>query len=283
MQKKIIYNYAKDLSINNWIVDKIIQKKLKLSRKELLFTENINNKYFNSIKKDLNRIKNWEPLEYIIWEAEFYSLLFHVNKNTLVPRNDTEILVKETIKESKNLSQLSLVDIWTWSWNIAISIYKNINNINSLFIIDKSKKALRIAEKNIKTHNVLWVIKIYNWNLLKPLLEKKDKDIENNIIITANLPYIKNEDFDNMSKETIKYEPKIALFWWKKTWFELYEKLIKQTFKFREIYKTNKIILFIEIWFDQYEYSKLLLNKLWLKYQYFKDSWWIFRCIKIYF
>jgi methylase of polypeptide subunit release factors len=121
-----------------------------------------------------------------------------------------------------------------------------------------------------------------------------EKGLEDeSIIITANLPYIKNWDFKNMSFKTLKYEPKMALFWWKNTGFELYEKLINEIIKLK-IYKSRNlinhkqsdfkvIILFIEIWFDQYEYSKKYLENLWLKYEYFKDNTWIYRCIKINF
>ena len=107
----------------------------------------------------------------------------------------------------------------------------------------------------------------------------KLKKLEKDIIITANLPYILDKDYDNMDKSVIKYEPKIALYWWKNTWFELYEQLVLECLKLKEI---HNITLFIEIWFDQYMYSKFFLENLWLKFEYFKDMNNINRLIKIY-
>jgi hypothetical protein len=86
----------------------------------------------------------------------------------------------------------------------------------------------------------------------------------------------------NMDYSVINYEPKIALYGWKNTWFEMYEKLINQCFELKKVYNIEKIVLFIEIWFDQYEYSKNNLTNLWLEFEYFRDNSWIFRSIKIY-
>jgi len=84
-----------------------------------------------------------------------------------------------------------------------------------------------------------------------------------------------------MDENTIKYEPKLALYWWEKTWFELYESLIHQCITLKKQFQNKKIILFIEIWFDQYKYSKQYLENIWLQWDYFKDNGWIIRCIKI--
>ena len=87
----------------------------------------------------------------------------------------------------------------------------------------------------------------------------------------------------NMSKEVIQFEPNLALFWWKETWFELYEKLISQIFLLKDKYFLKKIILFIEIWFDQKEYCKKYLQSKNLSFDIFIDNSWIERCVKISF
>jgi release factor glutamine methyltransferase len=56
-------------------------------------------KYEKDINLAIDRLKNWEPIEYIINNAEFYSLDFYVTSDTLIPRNDTEIMVDKTIEE----------------------------------------------------------------------------------------------------------------------------------------------------------------------------------------
>ena len=190
-------------------------------------------------------------------------------------------MVETSIKQINILNDILLIDIWTWSSCIPISINKNCKNIDETFAIDISIDALEVSKINIKNHNLEWKISQINSDLLNSIIE--NKFINKNLIITANLPYIKNDDFDNMSKETIIYEPNIALFWWVDTWFELYEKLIKQIITLKNNNNFENIILFIEIWFDQEDYSKKYLNNLNLKFEYFKDNNQINRCIKIVF
>jgi methylase of polypeptide subunit release factors len=141
---------------------------------------------------------------------------------------------------------------------------------------------LEVAKINIEKHWLQNKVKLLKSDLLEIFLNKNFILDTKKIVITANLPYIKNWDFLNVDKEVLQNEPHIALFGWEKTWFELYEKFISQIFKLKEIYK-NEIISFIEIWFDQYGYSKNYLNNLWLKFEYYKDLNWIYRCIKIKF
>ncbi len=315
--KKDLEIYAKNLWVSKTDFELILQKNLWISKTELFLLENIEEKYIENIKKDLERRNAWEPLEYIIEKAEFFSLPFFVDKRVLIPRNDTEIMIEKALKID-NLEDFLLIDVWTWSSAIPISIIKN-SKIKNALAIDISKKALEVAKINIKKHNLWDKIKVLESNLLEKLLENNSLFFDEragvrykNIIITANLPYIKNKDFENMSKETLKYEPNLALFWWEKTGFELYEKLIWQIFEIFN-YSRNchpelvsashnldskwpegiplgtsskwqtKIILFIEIWFDQKEIAENYLKSKNLKFQIFKDNSKIERCIKICF
>ena len=281
MKKIELKNYWLNIWLKTSQLDSIIQSELKISKSGLFLIEEINEEYVDNIKNKFNRLKNWEPLEYIIKKAEFYNLDFYVDNRVLIPRNDTEIMVENAIKQIDILNDILLIDIWTWSSCIPISINKNCKNIDETFAIDISIDALEVSKINIKNHNLEWKISQINSDLLNSIIE--NKFINKNLIITANLPYIKNDDFDNMSKETIIYEPNIALFWWVDTWFELYEKLIKQIITLKNNNNFENIILFIEIWFDQEDYSKKYLNNLNLKFEYFKDNNQINRCIKIVF
>lgn len=281
MKKIELKNYWLNIWLKTSQLDSIIQSELKISKSGLFLIEEINEEYVDNIKNKFNRLKNWEPLEYIIKKAEFYNLDFYVDNRVLIPRNDTEIMVETAIKQINILNDILLIDIWTWSSCIPISINKNCKNIDETFAIDISIDSLEVSKINIKNHNLEWKISQINSDLLNSIIENKFPN--KNLIITANLPYIKNDDFDNMSKETIIYEPNIALFWWVNTWFELYEKLIKQIITLKNNNNFENIILFIEIWFDQEDYSKKYLNNLNLKFEYFKDNNQINRCIKIVF
>ncbi len=256
----------------------IIQKVTGLSKEQLFLGKEINIKQKKEINILKNRLDNWEPIEYIINNAEFYWLDFYVDNRCLIPRNDTEIMVDSVLKEVQNNKKwTTLIDVWTWSSCIPISIIKNSKNINKCFVIDISKKALEVSKINLEKYSLENKVTQLNWDLLDNFSYK----LEWKVIITANLPYIKNWDFENMDKQTIEYEPDLALYWWEKTGFELYEKLIAQTFELKKKYNIEKLQLFIEIGFDQKEVSINYLSEKKLKFEIFKDNSLVDRCIKI--
>lgn len=280
MKKNEFKKISKEKWLNQNLVDLIILKNLKITKKELFFLEEINNSFLKDLENDLKRLENWEPIEYILEKANFFWIDFFVDSRVLIPRNDTEIMVEEVLK-IENLEKYFLIDVWTWSSSIICSVFKN-SWLEKWLAIDISKDALEVAKINIYKNNLEKKIDILENNLLENIYEKNFLKNKKNIIITANLPYIKNWDFENMSTETVKYEPNIALFWWKNTGFELYEKLIWQCLELK-LFFDLEIILFIEIWFDQKEFSENFLINFWLKFDFFKDKNWIDRCIKIYF
>lgn len=215
---------------------------------------------------------------------EFYSLPFYVDHRVLVPRNDTEILVEKVLKHLKNepKSETILIDVGTGSSAIMTAVVKNspISFVQVLWL-DISTDALEVAKVNVEKNNIQNQITLFHSDLLGAILSRNIfLQPAKNIIITANLPYIKNGDFENMDKEVLENEPHIALFGWENTGFEMYEKLISQTRELEKLYSVNTT-LFIEIWFDQYEYSKEYLSSQWLKFEYFKDLNNIYRVIKI--
>ncbi len=289
MKKKEFFKYAKKAWIKENIAFFFLEKVTGLQKKELFFLEEIDDKYLEILQKYFSRYKLWEPLEYILQKAEFFSLEFFVDSRVLIPRNDTEILVEKAIEEINKNKKNILIDVWTGSACIPISIAKNTKNIEKIFAIDISKEALEVAKINIKKHSLEDKIKLINSNLLENFELNidffKNWNIEN-LIITANLPYVKNWDFENMDEETVKFEPDVALYWWEKTGFELYEKLTFQILDLKNNFFNNKelgVVLFIEIWFDQKKVAVDFLQKNNLQFNIFKDNSWIDRCIKIYF
>lgn len=214
---------------------------------------------------------------------EFYSIPLYTDNRVLIPRNDTEVMVDKVIKTIKTEDSIyDVIDLWTWSWAIIISVCKNNDKISNYIWVDISQDALDVSKINLSLHNLENKIKLIKSDLLETFLQNVYSFVWKNIIITANLPYIKNWDFINMDKEVLQNEPHIALFWWENTWFEIYERLLEQIKLFKQKYSLEKLILFIEIWFDQYDYSKDFLEKLNLNFEYFKDLNNIYRIIKIY-
>lgn len=282
MKKLELYSiWRKDYLLDDVLIEQIILKNLNISKNNLfLLSEIVDTKW---ILNDFEKYNSWYPIEYILWQADFYGLKFFVDNRVLIPRNDTEIMVSKVLEEAKNFKDFALIDVWTWSSCIPISILKNLQSLpKKTYVVDISEKALEVSKINIEKYNLQNEIIQLESDLLKVFLDK-NFELSKNVIITANLPYIKNEDFENMDDWVFFFEPNVALFWWKETWFELYEKLISEIIDLRKVYNLQNIILFIEIWFDQYQYSKKYLNDLKLNFEYFKDMNGIERTIKIIF
>lgn len=231
------------------------------------------------------------PIEYALNSAEFYWYDFYVDENCLIPRDDTEIMVEKALLAKQDMWDNTVsIDVWTWSWAIPISIYKEswtaIENTD-FFAIDISETALNIAKKNAHKHNVEESITFLHWSLLDPFIRYMEqntammRDIIDTVIVTANLPYIKWWDYENMDAEVYTYEPEIALYWGKETGFELYEELLYQVISLQKKYTIATIIVFIEIWFDQESYARSYLSSLDLDFEMYTDSWWVNRCVKI--
>lgn len=166
------------------------------------------------ITKLIRRRRHSEPLAYIFGHKEFFGLNFKVNKHTLIPRPETELLVELALHElrTKNCPlPTSVMDIGTGSGNIIISLAKNIHDKNIFYASDISKEALRVAKQNAKTHKVDQRIKFLHGSLLDPILKTNKLQITNWIIL-ANLPYLSKKIYDSTKKTVKKFEPKSALY-----------------------------------------------------------------------
>ena len=266
------------------IQEKFIQKITGLTKEQLFLNKpKLSLREQEKLVEYIFRYNNWEPLEYILKQAEFYSLNFFVDERVLIPRVETEIIVSQVLKLYNYFDSI-YIDVWTWSACIPISVNINSNFISQTYAIDISKDSLDVAKLNISKYFLDNKIKILKWNLLEPLLVENFSFLKwKSFFITANLPYIKNKDFKNINTRTFKYEPDIALYWGNHTWFELYEKLINHCLSFKFIYEIKNLILFIEISFDQNHIAETFLKNKSLKFEFFKDTNKIHRVIKIIF
>lgn len=160
------------------------------------------------------RSKNW-PVAYLTRQKEFYGRNFYVNKNVLVPRPLTEGIIdlakkniNETKKTKKNHQYYAIADIGTGSGNIVITLIKELQQAKydlsafQFYAVDISKKALKVAKKNARAHQVDQYIEFLQGDLLKPL---NDKKID---LLLANLPYLDKID---LNEPSIKKEPRLAL------------------------------------------------------------------------
>ena len=206
--------------------------------------------YFNSLI--LKRLNN-EPISKIIKKKFFWKHEFFVNSNVLDPRPDTELIIEEVLNNVKNRNKkLKILDIGTGSGCIAISLAKELKN-SEVLAIDISKRALKVAEKNIK---------FYNLNNQIDLRLSKFEKIKNKFdIIVSNPPYVSENEYKNLGLEIRNFEPKLALVGGKdglkfyRFFAKKIEKIMKnnsfficeigdnQSFSCQKIFKNSKLIL----------------------------------------
>lgn len=162
-------------------------------------------KQWKSIVADLKKQK---PIQYILGETEFYGLPFLVNENVLIPRPETEELVKLIIsnegKEKREKGKVRILDIGTGSGCIPISLKKNLPNAE-VCAIDVSEKALATAQKNAELNNVE-----VNF-ILKNILETENLESQFDIIV-SNPPYVRNLEKAEINPNVLEFEPHLALF-----------------------------------------------------------------------
>lgn len=195
----------------------------------------------------LRRFRHSWPIAYIIGRKEFFGLDFLVNKHTLIPRPETELIVSLTLDRLQTtdygLRPTVLIDIGTGSGCVPIAILKKQKHINITAVaVDISRGALRMAKKNAKKHGVN--IKFLRGDLLEPIIKTlKQKNIKT-ILIAANLPYLTEAQFK--SELSIQYEPYSALVADNKNGLSLYEKLFKQITRLLVIGHWS-LVIFVEI------------------------------------
>ncbi len=149
-------------------------------------------------------LKNQKPIQYILGETEFYGLPFLVNENVLIPRPETEELVKLILSNKQNTNSLKILDIGTGNGCIPIALKKNLPYAE-VYAIDVSENALITAKKNAKLNKVE-----INF-LLKNILETVDLEEQFDLIV-SNPPYVRNLEKVEIDPNVLEFEPHLALF-----------------------------------------------------------------------
>tara|TARA_B100000989_G_scaffold260595_1_gene211263 strand:+ start:2646 stop:3488 length:843 start_codon:yes stop_codon:yes gene_type:complete len=178
---------------------------LKFSREKLLINLNykIKKKNIHKFKKRLLRRKNNEPIAYILKKKEFWKHTFFVNKDVLIPRPETEIIIDELLKDIGLESSKNLLDVGTGSGCIIISILKERSNCVGT-AIDISQKALNVAKYNAKIHHIQNKINFINIDIDKHIYNKYD-------FVLSNPPYISKFELKRLGSNVKSYEPHLAL------------------------------------------------------------------------
>ena len=213
-----------------YVLNKSRQYVIVNDREEL---DNIKEKQY---LEEIKILKKGVPIEHITHQKEFMKLSFFVDKNVLIPRQDTEILVEEVINIAKKNNAKKILDLCTGSGAIAVSLAKYLPQAE-ITAIDISNEALKIAKKNAISNNV--ENQIISSDMFTNLNEEKFD------IIVSNPPYIKTNVIKNLDIQ-VQNEPYIALDGGKDG-LDFYKKIINESYQ----YLKYNGYLCLEIGFDQ--------------------------------
>ena len=187
----------------NSIFNLLAEDYLKIPRSKILLADEIDLNESNQslFLNALERLKTHEPIQYVLGKTTFMDLEFKVNSSVLIPRPETEELVRLMLKE--DLDGKEILDIGTGSGCIAISLAKNLPNAK-ITAIDISNAALEVAKENAKLNNLN--IEFIHTDIFTYQSNKKYD------IIVSNPPYVLESEKSLMKQNVLDFEPELALF-----------------------------------------------------------------------
>ena len=265
-KKYLINNSIKSANIDSEI---LMCSVLKKSREYLIINifDKINEDKINIFNELVERRKKCEPIAYILKKKDFWKSTFYVDRNVLIPRPDTEILIEEILNNYNKNEKLSVLDIGTGSGCIIISILKDRPNLRGT-AIDICRNALNVAKYNAKIHQLENRIKFYKSSVDNFFKGKYD-------LIISNPPYINKFYLKYLEKDVIGFEPNLALEGGIDG-FSILERVIKKSSRLLKI--GGKLIM--EIGFDQkFKVSELLKKEKYFVNKIIKDYGNRDRCI----
>ncbi|MDB9699591.1 peptide chain release factor N(5)-glutamine methyltransferase [Candidatus Pelagibacter sp.] len=233
LQKNKIANPQLDSEI-------LLSKSIKRDKKHIILNpkEILNSEQLGKFKSLIERRKKGEPIAYLINKKEFWKDEFFVNKDVLIPRPDSELIIEQVLKIYSKDVQLQVLDIGTGSGCILLSILKERSNFYGTGI-DVSKKSINVSKFNAKQLNLTNRVKFFHSSVDNFNNGKYD-------IIVSNPPYIEQLSLKYLEKDVVNFEPKLAL----SGGFDGFSKIRKVINKASILIKKNgKFIL--EIGFNQ--------------------------------
>ena len=202
-----MYSRLEAASIASWVFEDV----LNLRKHEMILSQNqaIAKEDRKRLHETLERLLHHEPLQYILGYTYFYDMKLKVDANVLIPRPETEELVRWVIEDtikSNPPKPLKIIDIGTGSGCIAIALKKALTNVE-VIAIDVSAGALQTASENALSQDV--AITFLQIDVLNPTqcgtLPQCD-------IIVSNPPYVTFAEKQQMGENVKRYEPSSALF-----------------------------------------------------------------------
>lgn len=184
----------------------VIQHVLGLSRADrvLYASESPEAAKESELLRILERLKKDEPIQYILGKSEFYGLDLAVNSSVLIPRSETEELVRWVLDSAENKAP-RILDLGTGSGCIALALKKELPQA-VVFGVDKSPEALKLAGQNARMLDLDVEFELFD------ILQDDLKGNGSFDIMVSNPPYVRFSERELMKANVLKYEPEMALF-----------------------------------------------------------------------
>ena len=171
------------------------------------FDDELSDEVRGRMRALVKRRADLEPVAYLVGHREFFSLDFEVNRDVLIPRPETELLVMEAL-EALKAAEVSgrVLDIGTGSGCIAIAIAHRAPTA-AVTAVDISESALVVARRNAERHHVADRVSFLQGDLFAPLGAGEEFDV-----IVSNPPYVSTDDQTGLEQDVVRHEPHGALF-----------------------------------------------------------------------
>ena len=253
--KSLIYQgsmYLKNNNISTYQIDSeiLMSKVIDKDKKYMTLNPNkiLNEKKRNYFKELIKSRSFGKPIAYLVGKKSFWKYDFKISEDVLIPRPDTETIIEQVLKITKEKFKLKILDIGVGSGCIILSILKEKSDFNGVGI-DFSQKCIDISKINAQKLGVINRVKFYKSDIDNFNLGKYD-------LIISNPPYIKTIDLKYLERDVKDFEPTNALNGGLDGLHEI-KKVINNSTKL--IKKNGKLVL--EIAFDQKNLVVKLLNK----------------------
>ena len=249
----IANNILKDNCNNSYQLDSelLMSKIFEKDRKFIILNSNkkLSEEKLEQFNCLINKRLKGEPIAYLLKKKDFWKYEFYVDKGILIPRPDSEVVVNQILKLTNNKDNLRILDIGVGSGCLLLSVLKERKKFHGVGV-DISKKCIDISNINASKLEISNRVKFFKSDVDNFNFGKYD-------LIVSNPPYIKMLDFNNLKKDVINFEPKLALYGGLDGTSEI-RKVIKKSSEL--IKKNGKFIL--EIAYDQKnKVIKLLRDK----------------------
>ena len=198
LKKNNINSFQLDSEI---LLSEIIQK----DRKFLIlnYDKELKKKTLENFDDLINQRSKGKPIAYLTKKKSFWKDIFEITSDVLIPRPDTEIIIEEFLKLTKNKRNLKILDIGVGSGCILLSLLREKKNFTGVGI-DISKKCIDLCSKNSLKLGLNKKVKLFNSDIDNFNYGKYD-------LIVSNPPYIKSCDLKYLDRDVVDFEPITAL------------------------------------------------------------------------